>query len=65
MRRRKDNHNTQQRTYSVHRYATNVKEDGTNMDNKQNNGYGKFNRRDRDGNHKEHPKRIQQEHYAK
>ena len=57
MRRRKDNRNTQQRTYSVRSYATNVKEDRTNKDNKQNKGYGKFNRRDRGGSHKEQPKR--------
>ena len=49
MRRRKDNRNTQQRTYSVHSYATNVKEDETNKDNKQNRGYGKVNQRDRGG----------------
>ena len=47
MKRRKDNHNTQPRAYSVHSYATNVKEDKTSKDNTQNKGYGRFNRKDR------------------
>ena len=57
MRRRKDNRNTQQRTYSARSYATNVKEDRTNKDNTQNKGNGRFNCRDRGGSHKEQPKR--------
>ena len=57
MRRRKDNRNTQSRTYSARSYATNVKEDRTNKDNKQSKGYGKFNRRGRDGSHNKQPKR--------
>ena len=57
IKRRRDNRNTQSRSYTAHSYATNVKEDKTNKDNTQNRGNGRFNRRDRDGGCKEQPKR--------
>ena len=57
IRRGRNNYNTQSRSHTVRSYATNVKEDKTNKGNRQGKGNERFNRRDRDGGHKEQSRR--------